>query len=223
MSTAAKISWQELPLRERKAAETRVGLFEAARDRMEVEPYASIPVRSLCQQVGVTEPTFFKYFPEKADLLVYGIMLWGVHMGWRLAQLRERTPLERIEWFFAESARQFAERPGFTAELLARQVLRRGPKKFLEIGLAERLRAFPDCPGIERHPGMGFISLITPLLRQARKDGSLPAEPGLRTVRDALWSIFTGVAINTLWEEPHRIRLRYREQIDLLWRAVGVR
>ncbi len=215
-------SWESLPLRARKAAKTRIGLFAAGRDACEKRRFADIKVAELCEAVGVTEPTFYKYFPEKSDLLVLGIMLWGVETAWKLSRLpKAKTSLQRIDWLFAESARGFVSRPGFTREILARQATRAGPPKFLEVTIAERLYAFPGREGIERFPGCGIVALVTPLVRTAKRRELSPSSPSVDVLVQALVSIFLGVPIFTLWEDPSLVGRRYRQQLKLLWRGAG--
>ena len=220
----SEVTWESLPLRARKAAETRVSLFETARDALEGSSFNDVTVKSICRHVGVTEPTFFNHFAEKSDLLVYGIMLWGIERAWGLSRLpQSMDPIARIERLFADSAAGFVERPGYTAELLARQAGRRGPPRFLEISIAERLRAFPEHEGIERFPGQGIVALLTPLVRDARRRGILPSSPPAEVVVQALMSIFLGVPIATMWDDPARVAKRYRQQLRILWRGLDVR
>ena len=215
-------TWEALPLRARKAARTRIELWSAARDAAEAQRFADIKVADLCAKVGVTQPTFFKYFPEKSDLLVFGIMLWGIQTGWKLSRLpKSKSPVQKINWLFADAARGFAERPGFTREILGRQATRAGPPKFLEVTIAERLYAFPDCPGIERFPGQGIVALVTPLVRAAKRDELAAASPSTEVIVQALVSIFMGVPVFTLWEAPHLVARRYRQQLAILWRGLG--
>lgn len=200
-----------------------MALFESARDALEAHSFGEVTVKSLCAEVGVTEPTFFNHFAEKSDLLVYGIMLWGIETGWKLARLpAELDAIERIDWLFAEAARLFARRPGYAHELLARQASRRGPPRFLEITIAERLRAFPEYEGIERFPGQGIVALITPLVRRAKREGLLPGSHSANVVVQALVSTFFGVATATMWEDPALVARRFREQLAILWRGLGV-
>ena len=216
-------SWTDLPLRARNAAEIRVSLFEAARDALKERTFAEVTVKSLCAQVGVTEPTFFNHFEEKSDLLVYGIMLWGIETAWKLSRLpTEYDSIERIEWLFAEAAAHFNDRPGFTHELLARQASRRGPPKFIELSLAERLRAFPDRPGIEKFPGQGIVALLTPLVRRAKREDLLPNAPSAPAFVETLVSIFFGVPAFAMWEDPTCIARRYAQQLAIVWRGMGL-
>jgi AcrR family transcriptional regulator len=217
------LTWEDLPRRARNAANTRVALFECARDALEQRSFDQVTVKSLCEQVGVTEPTFFNHFGEKSDLLVYGIMLWGIESAWKLSRLpAELGPIARIDWLFSESARSFAERPGFAHEILARQATRRGPPKFIEITLAERLRAFPEHEGIEKFPGQGIVGLLTPLVRRAKRRALLPDAPSADVVIQTLVSTFFGVPTFTLWEDPQLVGRRYRQQLRILWRGMGV-
>lgn len=149
-------------------------------------------------------------------------MLWGIETSWQISRLDARVgPIDKIDWLFEYASKLFARRPGFARELLARQASRRGPPKFIEITLAERVHAFPECPGIERFPGHGIVAILTPLVRRAKNDGLLPDSPAAGVVVEVLVSTFFGVPTFTMWEDPAGIARRYRQQLAIFWRGMG--
>ena len=113
---------QALGLRERKTARARLALLDAVVERLGDRSLESIPVKDLCAAAEVSEPSFFNYFPQKTDLLVYFIQLWSVDMGWRLSLRKPgSTARSAVEDLFVETARQMDEGPGLMAEIFAFQ------------------------------------------------------------------------------------------------------
>ena len=112
---------QQLPLRERKAAQTRLALVDALVEALRERPFAEITVRSLCQEVGISEPTFFKYFPRKEDPLVLFVALWSIGLAVRAAD-DSLSGRDIVEMIFAETAREMQRSPRVMHEIIAHQM-----------------------------------------------------------------------------------------------------
>lgn len=56
------------PLRERKKSATRHALLAAANKRFHQNGYETTTIDEVCQDVGVSRRTFFRYFPDKESL-----------------------------------------------------------------------------------------------------------------------------------------------------------
>jgi AcrR family transcriptional regulator len=138
--TAASID--RYPLRERKHARIRVGLWHALKDRVESKPFADISVRELAATVEVSEPTFFAHFASKAQLLAYHICLWRI--GTTMAASRHRDGAPFLQAFFTSTAESILAGPQMWFEITAEIARGAGLCDVLEIGDAERLLVFDD-------------------------------------------------------------------------------
>lgn len=65
-----------IPLREWKQAKTKVNLYQACMELMHVKPYESVFVDELCAKAEISKGTFFKFFPQKENLLLYVMQIW---------------------------------------------------------------------------------------------------------------------------------------------------
>ncbi|MBS1679797.1 MAG: TetR family transcriptional regulator [Actinobacteria bacterium] len=78
-------------LRERKKAETRRQIAEAARRLFAESTFEQVTVAAVAAAADVSEATVFNYFPSKEDLLYSGLEAFETEM---LATIRERAPGE---------------------------------------------------------------------------------------------------------------------------------
>ncbi len=145
------LHFEDLPLRERKRARTRLALLDALLSRIGTRRIEQIPVKELCAEVEISEVTFFKHFPAKADLLTYFIQLWTIEMAWHADQASrtQGSGLRAIEDIFARTAHDTAQNIDSMLEVIAHQA--RMPKDLVLPGVttAERLLRFPDFSGVE--------------------------------------------------------------------------
>jgi AcrR family transcriptional regulator len=213
MSEAAKPS-----LRERKFARTRLALAEAATRHLKTAPLDTLSVKALCDQVQISEATFFNYFPRKDDLVAYLDKLWSLELNWYGSQAaQQQRGLAVIEALFRYTAIQIQKKPGLMAEIIAFEARDREHAPRPEITRTERVLAFPDLEGIETSEQDSLETLLKTALQQAMKQGELPENTLIPAAMVGLVSIFYGVPLAVQHTNPASIGAMYRQQLELLW------
>lgn len=142
MTAEATAGLDRYPLRERKRARIRTGLWQALKDRIETTAFADISVRELAAAIEVSEPTFFAHFTSKSQLLSYHICLWRI--GTTLAASRHGDGAPFLRAFFTSTAESIAEGPRLWFEITAEIARGAGLCEALDISDAERLLVFND-------------------------------------------------------------------------------
>lgn len=207
------------PLRERKFIKTRLQLAHALRDQLEKTSLEELNVRDLCEQVEVSEATFFNYFPKKSDLLGYLSQLWSVELAWNgHRSLAQGGPgLQVVQAVFERAAQQFQSAPGAAGELIAWQARTRQRQAPEPLSPTERRLAFPDQTGIEAMTDQSIEQVLTGSLQRAIDQGELPRNVHLPTVMVGLISIFYGVPLALRLSNPAGIGAMYRQQLMIFW------
>lgn len=206
-------------LRERKFARTRLKLARALVARLEASALDEIVVRDLCDDVEISEATFFNYFPRKVDLLDYYTQLWMLDLNWRCRH-SDVGGVKAIQRSFDLMAAAFQNQAGVMSEIIARQALQRDKPQLVEIGLAERMIAYPDYEGIETLPVGGVDKAWLPALEQAMRTGELPGNTHVPTVMVGLASIFYGVPLVLRQGNVSTISSMYAQQLTVFWAGV---
>lgn len=208
-------------LRDRKFARTRLALAEAAIRHLESAPLDTLSVRSLCDQVQISEATFFNYFPKKEDLIVYLDRLWTLELNWYGQQAaQQQRGLAVIEALFRYTAIQIQKKPGLMGEIIAHEARARERHPGPEITAAERLLAFSDLDGIGGLPDDSLEGLLRGALQAAIDQGELPENTAVSAAMVGLVSIFYGVPLAMQHTNPAAIGAMYRQQLVLLWEGL---
>jgi len=212
-----EINLQELPLRERKRARTRIALVEALMERLTERPLEEIQVAELVEAAEISAATFFNYFPTKADLLTYFIQLWSLQVSAlaRDVEARHESALAAIEALFTSTAEQTVDYPRVMLEIivhLARTGLQPSP-----IERADRLMYLPDVKDIESLPDTGLTGILPDLLAKAVARGELPTNTDVEGLMQAVWSVFFGVPLFLGGRHPKAVGPIQRQQLQLLW------
>ena len=215
----------DVSLRERKFAQTKVSLARAFRERLREKRLQDISVKEVCDTLPISEVTFYKYFPEKTDVLVYLLQLWHYEAVWRLRRWeREKTNLEVIEAWFKFGEEQLEAYPAATGEIISFIMKEKGRLKFSEISVAELLFAYPDLEDIEKievpaehHDDRCFM---LPYLYKAIEHGELPSGTDVEMVADMLDAIFIGSQLTLREESPQKARKVSSLLLKYLWQGI---
>lgn len=206
-------------LRERKFARTRLKLARTLARRLEQSSLEEVAVRDLCEDAELSEATFFNYFPRKTDLLDYYTRLWMLELNWRCRHAQAKG-LAAVAVCFDFMAAALQQQPGVMGEIIARQALLRERPEAIEIGLAERLIAYPDYEGIEELPAGGVDKAWLPALEQAMRGGELPANAHIPTVMVGLAALFYGVPLVLRQSNFSAISSMYHQQLAVFWAGI---
>ena len=212
----------KIPLRERKYLRTRIQLARALHGALETVSLEDLNVRDLCEQVEVSEATFYNYFPKKSDLLAYLNQLRSVELAWYGQQVLARLgagagALAVIQQVFERAAQHFQAAPGAAGELIGWQARTRQRQAPQPLTANERRLAFPDLPGIEEMADQRLEQVFALALQHAIDRNELPRNVHLSTTMVALISIFHGVPLALRLSNPAGIGAMYRQQLAILW------
>lgn len=210
----------ELSRRERKLAQTRLGLLQALLERLEARPLEAIGVKELCDAVDISEASFFNHFPSKRDLLVYHVQLWSVEAAWHARQAARQGPRAAIQAVFRFTGQEASRHPRVMAEVIAFQARLFEPPRPRPLTRAERLLAFPALEGGEAVEALGMEEVLLPYIGEAIARGELPQKLEPRTALLALASVFFGVPLILGPRAPRAIEAAYLQQLELVWRGL---
>jgi len=219
----ASSTHDSLPLRARKAAYTRLALMDAVVARLGDGPLDAVNVRACCAEVGVSAPTFFNYFGDKAGALVFYVYLWSIEAQWHLERATSaRTGLQEL---FDLTAERVRESPGvlpevITAQLRAGAVRSASDRPQLAPPTVADLRLrFPDLSGIDTLAPVGIDRLFAAAIDRAVVGGELPATTDAELAQRLLLSLFFGAAASM--RDPGAVADTLSRGLDLLWRGLS--
>ncbi len=212
-------TFSDLPLREQKRARTRLGLVEALITRLEERQIEDISVAELCREVGISQGTFFNYFPNKQAVLTRFIQLWSLQVGALAAgvEAEHDSPLRAIEALFARTAEDISPRPRTMLETIAHQARMPPDLSLQPVERAERMLLLPDVPDVMALDDTGLGEVLPPMLARAIARGELPEGSDIQSLTLALASAFFGVPLIFGRRQPELIGPAYQRQLQLIW------
>lgn len=216
-------AFDALPLRERKAARTRLALLDAVLARLAEGPLSTVNVKRVCAEVGVSEPTYFNYFGSKAGALVFHVYLWSVEAQWRLA--RAESARAGLQELFDRTAEGLREVPWLMPEIIVWQIRAMGttaaPSKptLPPPTVADKLLRLPELEGVEQIQPLGVRQIFQVTLARAVAEGELPADTDLDLAERLLLSLFFGAA--ACQGPADRVADTLSRGLELTWRSLS--
>ena len=215
---------QDIPLRERKHAKTKVALANVAIERLKKKRLKDISVKELCEAIPISEVTFYNYFSQKTDVLVYILQLWQLEIQWHLKKWeKEKSNLDIVESYFDLAAQELEEHPLVLKEALAFFSQRRGDVEFEDMSAAEKLLAYPDLPGIEKirlSKRPKEKKVLKPYVEKAIAQGELPESTDPELISNILNSLFIGTLMSLHDHDPKQMKPTLRHMLRLLWKGL---
>jgi len=204
----------ELTLREKKYATQKIKILDIFSEKLKEKPLADITVKEIAKELEISEMTFFNYFKNKREVLVYFIEFWSLEMQFKLEQTENLDARASIYFVFEETAKLIEHNYQLFVEIVSNMALNGIPKKNITIGRAERLMRFwVDT----KHKEGGLRELLMPLLQE------------MNISKEKEFFIYTALH-NTLFSTPllmkcqgfGSLKERYFEQIDTILKSKDI-
>lgn len=107
-----------ISLREKKKAKTKLALLRAGVELMGEGSFRQVSVEEICQRAEVSKVTFFKFFPQKEELLIYFMSIWQAECFVELEEAQKRG-WEAFRHILLKLTEQARKQPGIMLSLIS--------------------------------------------------------------------------------------------------------
>jgi AcrR family transcriptional regulator len=126
-------------------AQTRLNVLDTVYRLSIASNFRDLKVKSIAEEIGITEMTFFNYFKKKEDILKYMMGIWALD----LMVLQHGQPLTgeaAIRRVFSHTAEQVKKHPRLLANFVASLLTSEIDPMANDIEAADRFLLYPDAP-----------------------------------------------------------------------------
>ena len=126
-------------------AQTRLNVLDTVYRLTITSNFRDLKVKSIAEEIGITEMTFFNYFKKKEDILKYMMGIWALD----LMVLQHRQPLtgeSAIRRLFNHTAEQVKKHPRLIANFVASLLTSEIDPMANDIEAADRFLLYQDVP-----------------------------------------------------------------------------
>ncbi|WP_289031166.1 TetR/AcrR family transcriptional regulator [uncultured Paraglaciecola sp.] len=202
--------------REINTAKNKQAILQCLLKRMHLEPFDVIKITDLCADSAVSHASFYNYFPQKVDILIYYIQLWTVETHWKITVKSKLTGLNAILQMYFDTADICAKQPQLMSEIIALQAKGTTTNSSKPLTVADKLIAYPDYAGIENIELANLRVLLSTNVSQAVFDKELPERSDVNGLVVAFSSVFFSVPIMFNGQPLSEIKSAYEQQFNLI-------
>jgi AcrR family transcriptional regulator len=146
-------------LRERKSAKLKLLILSISKTMLQNRNFHDIHVMDLCKKAGISKVTFFRYFPQKEDLLLYFMRVWSFELSIEM-QRNNLKGLKAIKFIFDRYGDLCENYHSAILHLIKYHAISPLVLKPISIKKAEKQLLFPKLEGVDKMEVLAFDKLL---------------------------------------------------------------
>ncbi|WP_312111618.1 TetR/AcrR family transcriptional regulator [Brevibacillus reuszeri] len=186
---------ETISLREKKKAKTKLALLEGCLERIGEGTFRSVLVEDICQHAEVSKVTFFKFFPQKEDLLIYFMSIWQAECYVELSNSSKRG-LAAVRYIFAKVTEDGKKHPGIMLSLISFLSEQKMHPWIPILSEAELYLLFPHEANRAEIAKVSLHDIFKQSVIEAREDGDLSPRISDEEAVILLFSMFYGAYLS---------------------------
>ena len=130
--------------REQKAAKLKLMILQCALELSHQKSFKDIHVQEICKTCKISKVTFFKYFPQKEDILLFYFRIWSIRCAVDLAR-NKKEGLDAVYFLFEQIGKEYDRNKHMILALIGYLVNVDRPHSPFPVKAAEKQILFPDA------------------------------------------------------------------------------
>jgi AcrR family transcriptional regulator len=204
-----------MSLRKEKAARLKFQVHSQTLRLIGRKSFDDLYVDDLCAKVKISKVTFFKYFPQKEDVLLYFFRIWCLQ---RAVELRSKPKegLPGIYYMFDKLSELCDEHPGLILSLVSYLAdLRRPPKPF-PVKAEEKVLFFKDVKDINSVEISSVDQMFEKFALEAIFRKEITKSTSTRDITNMLMTLFMGGIVTSHLNQIGTYKQFFRRNLDLM-------
>lgn len=206
-------------LRKEKAARLKIQILENTLKLIGKKPFEDLYVDDLCAKVKISKVTFFKYFPQKEDVLLYYFRIWCLNRAVEL-KAKSKEGLQGIYYLSDKLSEECEAHPGLMLSLIGYLAdLKRPPKPFT-VRPEEKIFLFPDQPEIQSVEILSLEQMLEKFTLESIFKKEITKASGTRDITNLFMAVLLGSIVTAHINQISPQRFFFRKNIDLLMKGL---
>jgi AcrR family transcriptional regulator len=208
-----------MSLRKEKSARLKVHILEQSVKLIGKRPFEDLYVDDICEKVKISKVTFFKYFPQKEDLLMYYLRILCLR---RLVELRDKPKegLAGIYYLFEKAGDDFEAHPGMLLSMVAYMAdMKRSIKPF-PVKAEEKQLLYPYMADIVQLEILSLEQMIEKFTLEAIFKREITKTTATRDISSLLLSNLLGSIITAHLTQVSSPKVFFKRNVEWLLRGL---
>ncbi|GAA5041322.1 hypothetical protein GCM10011506_42910 [Marivirga lumbricoides] len=157
---------EEFSVRDRKAAKLKLLILSHTKELLVRKNFNDIHVTEICKSVGISKVTFFRYFPQKEDILLYGMRIWAFETSIKIKD-KALEGLKAVTFIFERYGELCEKYNSMVLHLIKYYAVAETVLKPISIKKAEKTLLYPQNADIQNFEVLAFDKLLEKHLLEA--------------------------------------------------------
>ncbi|HMP99939.1 MAG TPA: TetR/AcrR family transcriptional regulator [Cyclobacteriaceae bacterium] len=206
-------------IRKEKAAKLKLVILDQAQKMTGKRSFDDLHVDQLCKKVKISKVTFFKYFPQKEDLLLYHFRLWCLDRVVELNQ-KPKEGSEALYLLFDRLSEECEKYPGMMLALVAYlSDLKRTPRPF-PVKAEEKILLYPNVIDIHKVEILSLDQLIEKFVLEGIFKKQITKTSSTKDITNLLIGIFYGSILTAHLRQLSPLKITFRRNLDLVLKSL---
>jgi AcrR family transcriptional regulator len=202
-----------MSLRKEKAARLKVQVLEHAVKLIGKKAFDDIYVEDICEKVKISKVTFFKYFPQKEDVLLYHFRIWCLGRSVDL-QHKPKEGLQGVYYLLDKLSEECENHPGLMLSLIGYLSDFKRPPKPFPVKPEEKKLIFPEIEDVTAIEILSLDQMLEKFSLEAIMKKEITKTSSTRDITNLFTTVFLGSIITAHINQQTPYKLFFRRNLD---------
>jgi len=203
-----------------KHARMKIAILDATLELIGKESFGLVHVTSICRLVGISKVTFFKYFPQKEDILLYFLRVWCFQRAVELSK-DPRSGVEGIRYLFDSLSISYQKYPGIFLGLISYLSKIDMPVRPFPLRAAERALIYPEIENISEIDMLSMDQLFENFLLEAILRKEITKTGNVKQLLHMLDTVLFGTIMTAHLKQSELAPQLFKQNLELLLESLG--
>jgi AcrR family transcriptional regulator len=207
-------------LRKEKAAKLKLGILDHTLKLIGKKSFTDIYVEDICASIKISKVTFFKYFPQKEDILLYYFRIWCLHRSVELCQ-KPREGVQGIYFLFDKLCESLDNHPGIIYGLFSYLIDLKRPPKAFPVKPEEKKLLYQEWEGILLLDIQSLEQMLEKFVLESIFKKEITKTGSTRDVSNVMLTLFYGVVISGHLTQQNNMRFYFRKSLEMIYKGLS--
>lgn len=209
-----------MSLRKEKAARLKVQVLEHTLKLIGKKAFDDIYVEDICEKVKISKVTFFKYFPQKEDVLLYHFRIWCLGRSVELKH-KPKEGMQGVYFLLDKLSEECENHPGLMLSLIGYLSDFKRPPKPFPVKPEEKKLLFPDVEDVSGIEILSLDQMLEKFTLDAIMKKEITKTSSTRDITNLFNTIFLGSIVTAHLAQQSPLKLFFRRNLDNLMKGLG--
>jgi hypothetical protein len=208
-----------MSLRKEKAARLKVQVLEHTLKLVGKKAFDDIYVEDICEKVKISKVTFFKYFPQKEDVLLYHFRIWCLSRSVDL-KLKPKEGIQGVYYLLDKLSEECDTHPGLMLSLIGYLADSKRPPKPFPVKPEEKKLLFPDLDDVSTVEILSLDQMLEKFTLEAIFKKEITKTTSTRDITNLFNTVFLGSIVTAHMTQQSPLKLFFRRNLDNLMKGL---